>query len=117
MVIGITGPLTGIAVYGMPSSMAMAVVSRMMGAPVTELDEMALSGIAELGNVITGRAATLLAGLGQVCDISPPILLLGAGSRLSTVSIQRLVIPLTTEIGTMQAQVAIKVTSAKRDQP
>jgi chemotaxis protein CheX len=113
VVIGITGRLTGIAVYGMPSSMALAVVGKMLGAPVTELDDMALSGIAELGNVITGHATTLLAGLGLVCDISPPVLLLGAGSRLSTVSIQRLVIPLTTEIGTMQAQVAIKVTGAK----
>ena len=113
VVIGITGRLTGIAVYGMSSSMAMAVVGRMLKAPVADLDEMTLSGIAELGNVITGHATTLLAGLGLVCDISPPILLLGAGSRLSTVSIQRLVIPLNTELGTLQAQVAIKVTGAK----
>ena len=113
VVIGITGRLTGIAVYGMPSSMAMEIVGRMLGSQVTELDDMTLSGIAELGNVITGHATTLLSGLGLVCDISPPILLLGAGSRLSTMSIQRLVIPLNTEIGTMQAQVAIKVTGAK----
>jgi chemotaxis protein CheX len=110
VVIGITGRLTGIAVYGMESAMAMAVVSRMLGSPVTELDEMALSGIAELGNVITGRATTLLSSAGLACDISPPILLLGAGSRLSTMSIQRLVIPLTTDLGTLQTQVAIKVT-------
>src|SRR5262245_14699797 len=38
VVIGITGRLTGIAVYGMPTSMAMAVVGRMLGAPVAELD-------------------------------------------------------------------------------
>jgi chemotaxis protein CheX len=114
VVIGITGRLTGIAVYGMPAAMAMAIVGKMLGSPVAELDEMALSGIAELGNVITGHATTLLAGMGLVCDISPPILLLGAGSRLSTMSIQRLVIPLTTDLGTMQAQVAVKVTNAKR---
>ena len=75
---------------------------------------MALSGIAELGNVITGHATTLLAEHGAGLRRSRRrSLLLGAGSRLSTVSIQRLVIPLTTEIGTMQAQVAIKVTGAK----
>jgi chemotaxis protein CheX len=113
VVIGITGRLTGIAVYGMPGSMAMAIVERMLGSPVSDLDEMALSGIAELSNVITGRATTLLSGMGLYCDIAPPILLLGAGSRLSTVSIQRLVIPLNTDIGTMQAQVAVKVTAAK----
>jgi chemotaxis protein CheX len=113
VVIGITGRLTGIAVYGMPSSMALGIVGKMLGAPATELDDMTLSEIAELGNVFTGRATTLLSGLGLTCDISPPVLLLGAESRLSTVSIQRLVIPLDTEIGTMHAQVAIKVTGAK----
>ena len=54
--------------------------------------------------------------MGLVCDISPPMLLMGAGSRLSTMSIQRLMIPLATPIGTMQAQVAIKVTGAKLPQ-
>jgi chemotaxis protein CheX len=107
VVIGITGRLTGFAVYGMSTAMATAILSKMLDTRVTELDDVALSGIAELGNVITGRATTLLA------DIAPPILLLGAGSRLSTVSIQRLVIPLNTEFGTMHAQVAIKVTAAK----
>jgi chemotaxis protein CheX len=113
VVLGITGRLTGIAVYGMSNAAAQEIVGRLLGTSVTELDEMALSGIAELGNVITGRSTTLLAGLGLQCDISPPMLLLGAGSRLSTVSIKRLVIPLVTEIGTLDAQVAIKVTGAK----
>ena len=62
---------------------------------------------------ITGHATTLLAGLGLTCEVSAPMLLVGAGSRLSTASIKRLVIPLGTEVGTMQAQVAIKVTGAK----
>ena len=112
VVLGITGRLTGIAVYGMSSEMAKGIVGGMLGSPVTDLDEIALSGIAELGNVITGRATTLLSGLGLVCDISPPMLVMGAGSRLSTASIQRLVIPLATDVGTLQAQVAIKVTDA-----
>ena len=115
VVVGITGRLTGIAVYGMPAEMAKGIVGQMLGTTVDELDDMALSGIAELANVITGHATTLLAAMGIVCDISTPVLLLGAGSRFSTMSIQRLVIPLSTDLGTMQAQVAVKVTSAKRD--
>src|SRR5688572_30066854 len=51
VVIGITGKLTGIAVYSMPKELALAMVGRMMGETVTELDEMVLSGIAEMGNV------------------------------------------------------------------
>jgi chemotaxis protein CheX len=113
VVIGITGRLTGIATYGMPATMATALLEKLLGAPVTELDDLALSGVAELGNVITGHATTLLSGMGLNCDLSLPMLLVGAGSRLSTASIQRLAIPLHTEVGTLQAQVAIKVTGAK----
>jgi chemotaxis protein CheX len=113
VIIGITGRLTGIALYSMSDEMARSMVGKMMGSDIAELDDMALSGVAELGNVITGHATTLLAQLGLHCDIAPPMLLLGAGSRISTMAIQRLVIPLNTDIGTLQAQVAIKVTGQK----
>jgi chemotaxis protein CheX len=113
VVIGITGRLTGIATYGMSEELALGIVSRLMGSPVTELDDLTLSGIAELGNVITGRATTLLAGMGLVTMISPPILLVGAGSHLTVVKIPRLTIPLITEFGTLESQLAVKVTGAK----
>jgi chemotaxis protein CheX len=113
VVIGITGRLTGIAVYGMSEEMAMAMVGKMMGAPIDELDDLAISGIAEMANVITGHATTLLTGMGLHCDISTPTVLLGAGARLSTGKIQRLVMPLHTDLGILQTQVAVKVTSAK----
>jgi chemotaxis protein CheX len=109
-IVGITGALTGLALYGMSEAMALAIVGQMMGSPVEELDEMTLSGIGELGNVITGRAATLLSETGFAADIAPPVLLVGAGSRVSTAGIQRLVVPLSTEFGTLEAQLAIKPT-------
>jgi len=113
VVIGITGRLTGIATYGMSEQLALAFVSRMMGETVTELDDLALSGIGELGNVITGRATTLLSAMGLHTVISPPVLLIGAGSRLSVSKIHRLTVPLVTELGTVEAQLAVKVTGAK----
>ncbi len=113
VVIGITGRLTGIAVYGMSEEMAMGIVGKMMGGPIDELDDMAISGIAEMANVITGHATTLLTAMGLHCDISTPTVILGAGTRLSTGKIQRLVMPLQTDLGVLQAQVAVKVTSAK----
>jgi CheY-specific phosphatase CheX len=64
VVIGITGRLTGIAIYGMSEEMATALVGKMMGGPISELDDMAISGIAEMANVITGHATTLLTAMG-----------------------------------------------------
>lgn len=107
-IIGVTGQLTGMALYGMSEATALGILSQLMGAPCTELDELALSGVGELANVITGCATTLLAQLGLTVDIAPPVLLVGAGSRLSTAGIQRLVVPLVTSFGTVGAQLAIK---------
>src|SRR3712207_3437571 len=81
-IVGIAGGLTGLALYGMSRATSLAVVGRLLGEAVDELDELALSGIGELGNVITGRAATLLAESGLSAEIAPPVLLVGAGSRI-----------------------------------
>ncbi len=43
-----------------------------MGMPVTELDDMAMSAISELGNMIMGNAATIFSTKGIVIDITPP---------------------------------------------
>ena len=107
-IIGITGQLTGMAMYGMSEQTALAIVGQLMGAPCDELDDLALSGVGELANVITGCATTLLAQIGITVDIAPPVLLQGAGSRMSTAGIQRLVVPLVTSLGTVEAQLAIK---------
>ena len=107
-IIGITGQLTGMAMYGMSEETALAIVGQLMGAPCDEMDELALSGIGEIANVITGCATTLLAQIGITADIAPPVLLQGAGTRMSTAGIQRLVVPLVTSLGTVEAQLAIK---------
>jgi chemotaxis protein CheX len=107
-IIGITGQLTGMAMYGMSEQTALGIVGQLMGCPCNELDDLALSGVGELANVITGCATTLLAQIGISVDISPPVLLQGAGSRMSTAGIQRLVVPLMTSLGTVEAQLAIK---------
>jgi chemotaxis protein CheX len=94
--------------YGMSEETALAIVGQLMGAPCDELDDLALSGVGELANVITGCATTLLAQIGITVDIAPPVLIQGAGSRMSTAGIQRLVVPLVTSLGTVEAQLAIK---------
>jgi chemotaxis protein CheX len=107
-IIGIVGQLTGMAMYGMSEATALAMVGQLMGAPVEQLDDLAMSGIGEMANVITGSAITMLGQLGLEVDIAPPVLLQGAGSRMSTSGIQRLVVPLVTPFGTVDAQLAIK---------
>lgn len=65
-----------------------------MGETITELDLLATSGIAELGNVLTGRATIKLSEIGLQTDISPPTVIVGAGITVSTLDFPRLVVPI-----------------------
>ncbi len=59
----------------------------MMGMPVEELDDMALSALAELGNMIIGGASIHLSEAGVNTDITTPTLLTGDVDITDTISI------------------------------
>ncbi|HZW30950.1 MAG TPA: chemotaxis protein CheX [Isosphaeraceae bacterium] len=82
VLVAITGDLEGTAFYRYSLPCALGIVSRIIGSPMTELDELARSGIAELGNVITGRAGVLLADQGWTCTIAPPVVVAGQAVRV-----------------------------------
>jgi chemotaxis protein CheX len=107
-VVGVAGRIAGLVLYSMSEATARAIVSRLLGQECAEFDAMAQSGIGELGNVITGRAGALLADAGYPSNITPPSLMLGKGLMVTTLDLQRLVLPLETEIGTLEIQVVLK---------
>jgi len=111
-VVAVTGEVAGMVLLAMTVDTARAMVSRMMGQEFPEFDALAQSGIAEIGNVITGRAAVLLAEAGFPSDLAPPMLLVGRGTMISTLDVQRLVIPLETDLGKIEIQVALKLAGA-----
>ena len=113
-VVAVTGDVAGMVLFAMAESTARAMVSAMMGQDFPELDALAQSGIAEVGNVITGRAAVLLSEAGFSSDLAPPMLLIGRGTMISTLDVQRLVIPMETEFGNIEIQVALKLTGVAR---
>ena len=108
VLIGIVGDAEGIVMYSMSEPMALAIVSQMIGEQLAEFDELAQSGIAELGNVISGQAATRLSQTGVNVQISVPTLILGRGATISTLDFQRLVVPLETAMGTMEIHLALR---------
>jgi chemotaxis protein CheX len=111
-VVAVTGDVAGMVMFAMTEDTARAMVSRMMGQDFPEFDALAQSGIAEIGNVVTGRAAVLLAEAGFPSDLAPPMLLVGRGTMISTLDVQRLVIPLETDLGKIEIQVALKLAGA-----
>ncbi len=107
IVVGVTGRIEGQAVYGMSLVTATKVAAAMSGMPAITFDELASSAIAELGNMVSGHAATLLSNAGYECQITPPTLIRGANIEIST-STPALVVPLHTDFGKIEINVAVR---------
>ena len=94
IILGVTGAMTGQVIISMPESKAKDIASRMMmGMPVETLDDMAISAISELGNMIMGTAATMLSENGVIIDITPPVVELGT-VYMNMKSFQNVCVPL-----------------------
>jgi chemotaxis protein CheX len=111
-VVAVAGEVAGMVMFAMTEKTATGMVSKMLGQDFPEFDALAQSGIAEIGNVITGRAAVLLSEAGFPSDLAPPMLLIGKNTMISTLDVQRLVIPMVTEFGSVEVQVALKLSGA-----
>lgn len=108
VLIAVIGQVQGVVFYGMSAQTGLAIVSRIMDQPFETLDPLAQSGIAELGNVISGRAAINLSQAGYQCTISPPTVVLGKGVRITTLDFGRIVVPLSTELGELVVHLAVR---------
>jgi chemotaxis protein CheX len=88
---GVTGSIAGNVFYELSNEISLSVAGTMCGMTFKEMDEMALSAIGELANMITGSAIIALAQTNYVCDISPPVLLPeGASETVSGAQIRAL---------------------------
>jgi chemotaxis protein CheX len=108
VIISLVGMVSGNVFYSTNLKSGMTLVSKMIGEPITDFDNLAQSGIAELGNVITGRASVKLAEAGYESTISPPALLLGKGAVLSTLDYFRLVVPLSGDEVSLTIHLALR---------
>ena len=112
ILIAVTGALEGVLAYALDEQVACGMASAMMGEEFTELDELVQSGVAEVGNVISGRAMMVLADQGLDTQIAPPVLLIGHDAKISTLNIPRLLVPLELPFGTLNMHIALKPAAA-----
>lgn len=103
---GVNGEVEGMALYGMSLVTAEKIAGAMMGCPVVEMDDMAMSAISELGNMITGYATTMLSQNGYTVDITPPSVIRGTNVEVSTKT-PALVVPVSTQFGMVEVNVAL----------
>ncbi|MEE8443491.1 MAG: chemotaxis protein CheX [Dehalococcoidia bacterium] len=106
-VIGVSGQLRGNVLYGFDHGTARAVAGKMVGHEVIEFDEMSLSAIGEIANMITGNAATQLSNTGATVDISPPVLIEPAGSKFTTTAGQQILVKFTSDLGPLHIRISL----------
>ena len=106
-IIGVTGQLEGQVIYTFEERVALRIASALMGEVVEDLDELAKSAVAELGNIVTGNAAIGLSENGYNCILTPPTLLTGKELIVTTFT-PVLNIPFSTDFGSVTVHVALR---------
>ena len=109
VLINLIGDVFGVVMYSMPISTGLGMVSKIMGQDFDVLDSLAQSGVAELGNVISGRATIKFSQAGYKADISTPTVVIGKGVEISTLDFPRIVVPLETGLGGLTVHLALKI--------
>lgn len=95
VIVGLTGKIRGQVIISLGTETAKAVVSHMMGGVTIDvMDDMANSAIAELGNMIMGNTATILASKGIGIEITPPSLLTGERITIAPANMKTICVPL-----------------------
>ena len=72
IIVGLTGDIMGHVMLVFPHAVALDIISKMTMMPMTEIDDLGISAISGLGNMIMGNASTLLSGQNVLIDITPP---------------------------------------------
>jgi chemotaxis protein CheX len=95
VIVGLTGKIRGQVVISMSQQTAFRIASSMMGGiEITELDDISKSAISELGNMIMGNTATILASRGVGIEITPPSLLVGEKITIAPSHMKTICVPL-----------------------
>lgn len=108
IMIGVTGEMRGQVIIAFSMQVACDIASKMIMMPITEMNELSMSAISELGNMILGNAATILSTKGIGIDITPPSLCRGSMS-ITTSYAKNICIPLAYEDGKcVELDIALK---------
>lgn len=109
-VVGLIGGVRGNVAYSLSEETAKSIVSAMMmGMPVEELGALGRSAIAELSNMITGTATSILSQDGALVDITPPSIIFGKEIYFLISSVQTISVDMVTVFGQIQVNIGLEV--------
>lgn len=111
--VGLAGDVEGRVLFDMTLDTALKIASKMNNETLPEFDDLAKATISELANMITAQAVTKLHELGFKFDLTPPALFAGEKMEIAALgntseNVEALIVPLITEYGKIEINVAIR---------
>ena len=106
-IIRVRGLVEGHVLYGFDIDTAKAVASVMMEEEVEEFDEIALSALGELANVISGNAATELSSYDYRCDLTPPVIIKPTNATVFTPESPQILASFSSEFGQLSVRICL----------
>lgn len=108
VIIGITGRLEGRMILELGKNTALRLCEALnWGEPFPAFNDMARATLAELANLVSGRAVTYLNDKGTAVSITPPVIFCGMGMKASSVLVP-FVVPIETDCGKLKVNVAVQ---------
>ncbi len=110
-IVCLAGQVEGRVILDMDRETALRLAARMNGEPMATLTPLAQDTLAELASMMTGRAVTTLHDRGFRLQPTPPLLMVGENMTVTSSSpaLEALVIPLTTGLGEVVVNVAVRM--------
>ena len=111
--VGLAGDVEGRVVFDMTFETALNIASKMNEEKLPAFDDLAKATISELANLITAQSVTKLHDLGFKFDLTPPALFAGEKMEIAalggtTDNVEALIVPLITDYGKIEVNVAIR---------
>jgi chemotaxis protein CheX len=114
-IVGLAGHVEGRVLIDMTEDTAKAIASEMNNEEFTELSELARATITELANMIVAQAVTKLSDLGFRFELTPPTIFTGQKMEISDFEVEALIVPMETEYGKMEINVALRERSGEEE--
>lgn len=107
-IVGLAGDVEGRVLFDMDKPTALKIASVMNGEDLPNFDDLVKATITELANMITAQAVTKLHDLGFRFDLTPPAIFTGENMEISDAEVEALIVPMETEQGKIEINVAIR---------
>lgn len=109
VMLGITGDVEGQFLLGCDIGTALNIARVMMDNPAyPELDDLCVSALSELGNMIGGLTATGLSEMGMLCSLTPPSVVFDSGGKISLGVPLIIALPFSSSVGDLRICVGLR---------